>query len=117
MSFNCMERVLRVNQLIKRELSKIMLQEVDFSEGILVTLTRVETFPNLQESKIYVSVYPEKEAPKVLDALNRLVYPLQQKLNRRLKMRPSPKIRFVVEKATAEAGRIEELLEKIHKNG
>ena len=106
---------MRVNQLIKKELSKILLQEIDFPRGILATMTRVETSVNLQESKIYISVFPEKEGVKILEILNKSVYRLQQKLNRRLKMRPLPRIRFAEEKATAEAGRIEELIEKIHK--
>ena len=106
---------MRVNQLIKKELSKILLQEIDFPRGILATMTRVETSVNLQESKVYISVFPEKEGVKILEILNKSVYRLQQKLNRRLKMRPLPRIRFAEEKATAEAGRIEELIEKIHK--
>ena len=106
---------MRVNQLIKKELSKILLQEIDFPRGILATMTRVETSVHLQQSKIYISVFPEKEGVKILEILNKSVYRLQQKLNRRLKMRPLPRIRFAEEKATAEAGRIEELIEKIHK--
>lgn len=108
-------RIQRVNQLIKKELSKILLKEVDFPQGTLVTVTRVETLSNLQEAKVFISVMPEEKNPKVLEILNKLIYELQQKLNRRLKMRPTPKIRFVEEKATREAGRIEELLEEIQR--
>lgn len=85
-------------------------------EGVLVTLTRVETLPNLIESKVYISVMPEDKTADVLDILRKIVYFLQQKLNKRLGMRPIPKIMFVEEKATKEAGRVEELLEKIKKN-
>ena len=106
---------MRVNQLIKKELSKILLQEIDFPRGILATMTRVETSVDIRESKVYISVFPEKDAAKILEILNKSIYQLQQKLNKRLKMRPMPRIRFAEEKATAEAGRIEELLEKIHK--
>src|SRR3989338_10727534 len=113
--FNSMERLLRVNQLIKKELSKILLQEIDFPRGILATMTRVETSVDIRESKVYISVFPEKDAAKILEILNKSIYQLQQKLNKRLKMRPMPRIRFAEEKATAEAGSIEELLEKIHK--
>lgn len=109
------ERIPRVNQLIKKELGWIMLKEVDFPEGVLVTLTRVEVSPNLIEAKIYISVMPENQSSPVFKILKRQIYFLQQKLNNRLKMRPIPKIQFVEEKSTREAGKIEELLEEIHK--
>lgn len=93
-----------------------MLREVQFPEGALVTLTRVDTFPNLIETKVYVSVLPDDKAEEVLKILKSQVYFLQQKLNSRLKMRPIPKIQFVEETTTREAGRVEELLGKIRKN-
>ncbi len=108
-----MERIQRVNQLIKKELSQIILKEFDFSKDTLVTLTRAETSLNLIQVKIYVSVMPESRSAGVLHILNQRIYNLQQKLNKRLKMRPMPKIKFIEEKETVQAGRIEELLEKI----
>jgi len=108
------ERLPQVNQLIKKELSRIMLRGADFPEGVLVTLTRVETSANLIQTKAYISVMPQEMSRDVLKTLRGLVYEFQQKLNSRLKMRPVPKIIFMEEKQTAEAGRIEELLEEIH---
>lgn len=110
------ERVLQVNQLIKKELGQIILKEVDFPENILVTLTRVETAPNLIQAKAYISVMPQEKARDVLEILKKLIYNLQQKLNKRLRMRPIPRIQFIEEKTTREAGRIEELIEKIKKD-
>jgi len=109
------KRIQRVNQLIKKELSQILLREVDFPKDILVTITRVDTSPNLRESKIFISTVPEDKAQRVLKTLNQKVYELQQKINRRLKMRPVPRIKFSEERETAEAGRIEEILEKLKK--
>lgn len=120
-------RIQRVNQLIKKEVSQIILREVDFPKDVLVTVTRVETSTNLIQSKIYISVMlsstspfvgrggPKDKHTQVLEILNRQIYNLQQRLNKRLKMRPIPRIKFLEEEKTAEAGRIEELLEEIHK--
>jgi len=108
-----MKRLLKVNQLIKKELAQIILREIDFPKGVLVTITRVEASGNLIQAKVYVSVMPQDKAAEVLKILIRAIYHLQQNLNKRLKMRPMPKIIFVEEKMTAEAARVEELLEKI----
>jgi ribosome-binding factor A len=109
------KRIPRVNQLIQQELSQIILREIEFSSDVLVTVTRVETTSNLIESKVYVSVMPEEKASKIFQILNRQIYELQQKLNQRLQMRPIPRIKFIEERETREAGKIEEILEKIKK--
>ena len=109
------QRIQRVNQLIKRELSQLLLREANFPKNILVTITRVVTSPNLIESRVFISTVPEKDIKKVLEILNRRVYDFQQKINRRLRMRPVPRIKFLEDKETAEAGRIEELLEELKK--
>ena len=110
-----MERIQRVNQLIKKELSQIILREVNFPQNVLVTITRVEASRNLIQAKIYISVMPEEQNSQVFDVLKGQIYDIQQLLNKRLKMRPVPRIIFIKEEKTQEAGRIEELLEKIHK--
>ncbi len=109
------DRILRINQLIKQELSQIIQKEIEFLEDALVTLTRVETTPNLIESKVYISIIPEKKKKIVFRALNKQIYKTQQKLNKRLNMRPIPKIIFLEEKETVKAGRVEEILAKLKK--
>lgn len=105
-------RIQRVNRLIQQELSRIILRELDFSFDALITLTRVETSGNLIQAKVYISVIPENDAKRVFFVLNQRIYWLQQKLNQRLKMRPVPRIKFLEEKKTSEAHKIEEILEK-----
>jgi ribosome-binding factor A len=109
-------RIERVNQLIKKELSEIFLKEADFGKGILVTITRVEASSNLIQAKVYISVFPKTKAQKILKNLSMRIYDIQQMLNKRLKMRPIPKIKFIEEKKTAEAARIEQLLAELQKN-
>jgi len=107
------ERIPRVNALIKKEISQIILKEVEFPLDVLATVTRVETYPNLQESNIWISVLPEDRGEEVFKILNKNIYNLQQFLNKRLKMRPIPKVRFLKEKTTVEAAKIEEILDNL----
>jgi len=109
------QRLLSVNQVIKKELSQIILREVTFPSNVLATVTRVDTTADLRQSKVFISVYPENKAKKILEILNKQIYDLQQRLNQRLKMKPVPKIYFVEEKTTAAAGRVEEILAKLKK--
>ncbi len=108
-------RIQRVNVLIKRELNQIFLRDFEFPDGVLVTITRAEASSNLIQTKVYISVLPEAQTEKIFRILNGDIYAIQQKINKRLRMRPVPKIKFVEEEKTKEAGKIEELLEKIRK--
>lgn len=111
------KRIDKVNELIKRELSQIILREANFPKEILVTLTRVETTSDLKEAKVFVSVLPENQDQKIFQILNNQVFNLQQKLNKRLEMKQIPKIKFCQEKEVKKAARIEELLEEIKNKG
>lgn len=106
-------RIEKVNALIKNELGKILLRDVDFPQGVLVTITHVDNSPNLSEAKIYVSVMPDEKIDKVFEILNRRIYDIQQVLNRRLNMRPIPRIEFKKEEKTKKAAQVEELLEEL----
>ena len=109
------KRIERVNALIRKELGQIFLRELDFPIDILVTITRVETSQDIEESNVWVSVFPDKKKEDVLGVLNRRIFFLQQKLNEKLRMRPIPKIKFLEEKLTSEAGKVEEILAKLKK--
>ena len=107
------QRIKKVNELLKRELGKIILKELEFSRDILITITDVESSPDLREAKIWVSVMPENQISLALRVLKRNIYNLQKKLDKRLKMRPVPRIEFLKESKSEEAQKIEEVLDKI----
>ena len=106
-------RIEKVNSLLEREIGKIILKDFAFSPEILVTLTRVDTTANLIEAKVYISVWPEEKSAGILNALQKSVYDIQYKINRTLRTRPVPKIRFVKETEISKASRIEELLARV----
>jgi len=108
-------RIEKINALIKKELSSILLKEIDFPKDVLTTITRVEAVPNLSEAKVYISTMPDGQTDKVREVLEKKVYYIQQCLNKRLKMRPIPKIGFKKEEKTRQADRVEELLEQLKK--
>lgn len=109
-------RVERVNSLLRDEISKIILRDFAFSPEILITLTRAEVSGNLIEAKIYISAYPEEKGDDVIKILNREIFDIQQKINKKLNMRPVPKIIFVKDKVVSRAGKIEELLGRLKKD-
>ena len=50
----------------------------------------------MQHAKIYVTIIPEERSQQALAVLSKNIFEIQQKLNKRLVMRPIPKIEFVL---------------------
>ena len=108
-------RIEQINQVVKKQVSQLLLKEMSFPPNVLVTVTRVETSGNKRESKVYIGVIPEEKKEEALKSLKKNIFPIQQKMNKNLRMRPVPKIRFVEEQKTKKAARIEEVLEQLKK--
>jgi ribosome-binding factor A len=105
------KRLERVNELLYREISQLFLRELDF-QNALVTITKVETSVDLRESKIMISVMPMEKTQTALQVLEKNIFDLQQIINKKLRMRPVPKIIFKIDESAAKAQYIEELLQK-----
>lgn len=109
------ERIKRVNQLIKHEISQLINREIDF-DNTLVTVTRVDTSPDLKQAKIGIIVLPQEETEQALKILEKNIYHIQQLLNKKLRMKYIPKIIFEIDKTEVNAQRLEEVLQQIKKS-
>lgn len=108
-----MYRIPKVNELIKQELGKIILQEEDFGQDVFVTITEVQSSGNLQNAAVKISVLPANKAAEILKKLNRHIFNLQKILDKKLYMRPIPKIRFIIDEGEIRAGRIDKLINQV----
>ena len=105
-------RVQKVNELLKQEFAKILVEEIEVPIGTLVSVIQVKTSPSLQHAKIYISVLPERETEEIFEKLNSQIYKLQQIMNKRLYMRPVPKISFVPDEGGVKFSKIGKLLKE-----
>ncbi len=112
------QRIDKINELLKRELGRVILRDISLPKNILVTISEVETTKDLREAKVFISVFPDIEIKRVLNILGREVHNLRQDLNKRLSIRHLPKMRFLEDQELKEAQRIEEVLRdsKIEEN-
>jgi len=106
------QRIEKVNELLKHEISQLLLKEVDFN-SILVTITNVDTSKDLRQAKIKLSVIPLEKSEDVLKIIKRNIFQLQHGLNKKLHMKPLPRIRFEIDQTEVKAQRIEEILHKM----
>jgi len=107
------DRITKINSLIQRHLGEIISQELSLKAGIFITIAKVDTTPDLRYTRIFVSIFPEKEIGYATKTLEKELYRIQGSLNKKLAMRPLPKIEFKVDLTEAKADEIEKLLKKI----
>ena len=103
-------RLAKINELIRQQLAELVRTHIDLPREVLVTVTRAETSVDLLHATVSLSVLPIKLAPSTVRRLRTKINYLQRLLNRRLSMRPVPRLRFVIDKGEQHAARIEELL-------
>lgn len=102
-------RPLRVAQLIRDELAKLFLREVEFPNA-LVTITDVDVSKKLDVAYVYVSVIPSKNEAKVIEILGASRGALQHLLEKKLNIKPMPYIVFEIDRGPDHAARIEKKL-------
>ena len=105
------DRSLRVGELIQRELTQLLLREIELPEGTLATVTRVKVDPELKEAKVYVSVLPFGRRYVVFNRLKKVRKSLQKQINSKLYMYSVPKIEFVIDDTEEKASIIDKLLD------
>jgi ribosome-binding factor A len=109
------QRIERINELLRQEISKLILREIRF-EDILVTVNQVETSADLSHAKVKINVIPNDKGELALEIIHKKIYHLQQELNKKLYLKIVPKIQFEIDQTEIKAQRIEEILGQIKKH-
>jgi ribosome-binding factor A len=110
-------RTERVNELIREELSDLLLREVrDPRLDGLISITRVEVSPDLYNARVSVSVMSETASPDdALKALNAAAGYLHKELVHRLEMRRVPFLTFHLDKSIEEGAAVLAHLDQVIK--
>ena len=106
-------RILQINELIRHELSDLLVKEVELPQNCLATITEVDTSKDLRHAKVWFSVIPVAYTKKVLDKLNSNAGHLQFLLNKKLSLKPLPRIKFFIDETEKKASDIEAVLDRI----
>ena len=106
-------RIGRINEEIQRELSSLIRTVKDPRVHGLVSITAVDTTPDLRYAKIFVSVLDTRDVKEVVKGLRSAGGYLRRELGRSLQLRYTPELTFVADDSIAEGAHILELIEKL----
>lgn len=106
-------RIERVSELVKREVSRIVL-ELNLTNCGFVTITGAEISPDLKEGWIFMSVIGSAEQKqRALDTLDRQHGHIQRELARNIVLKYTPKLKFYLDETEDRASHIEHLLDEL----
>ena len=105
-------RLLRVNELLKRELSSLLVREMTF-EDLLVTVNQVDVTPDLKSAHVYVSVLGSKGRKEVLPKLEANRAALQAELSKHVVLKYTPHLVFHLDDSIERGARVLEILQEI----
>jgi len=105
----------RVSDLIKDEISRLLLREVRDPRVGFVTITGASVSPDLKAVRIHVSVLAEPAArQESLKALNAAAGFFRRALFKNLRLRFAPAVSFHLDESLDRGDRIERVLRQIH---
>ncbi len=109
-------RTTRVNELLRAEISDLILREVKdprVGEG-MVTITEVRVSPDLRHATVFVShLGTDEERAHALDGLQRAAPFMHRELVHRLKMRAVPELVFRFDPSIERGARLSDLIRKV----
>ena len=102
-------RQLRVNKLVKRELSAIISREINF-EGVLVSVNAVDVTPDLKSAHVFVSTLGSTTGANVIERLEAHRAALQAELSRHVVLKYTPHLVFHLDDSIERGSRVLEIL-------
>lgn len=108
------QRAERLAELIKQEISDIILREVKDPRIGFVSVTDAEVSGDLRHAKVYVSVYgSEEEKKQSMKGLDKAAGYIRKLLGERITVYHTPEILFRYDKSLEYGAHISKLLDKV----
>ena len=106
-------RIGRINEEIQRELANLIRTVKDPRVHGLVSITAVETTPDLRYAKVFVSVLDQSDVNEVVKGLKSAGGFLRRQLGASLQLRYTPELVFEEDHSIEHGTRIFEILSKL----
>lgn len=103
-------RAERVAGSMRRELARLVQQEIKDPGLGFVSVSDVEVARDLAHARVYVTVFDEEKAPESLAALNRAAGFLRRRLGQEMRIRAVPELHFYHDASVETGARMDELI-------
>lgn len=106
----------RINGEVQRVLAEIIRGDLkDPRVGALTSVVSVEVAPDLKTCKVWISVYGDEKVQKdTLEGLRSAEGFIRKELARRINLRNTPEIRFIVDQSIAYGVKMSKLIDEVN---
>ena len=107
-------RIGRINEEIQKELSALLRTVKDPRvQDVMISITRVETTPDLRYTKVYVSFLQEEKAADAMKGLKSAGGYLRRELGRALQLRYTPELMWALDDSITYGAKMLELINSL----
>jgi ribosome-binding factor A len=108
------QRTQRIDELLRQEIGALLERDVQDPRIGFVTVTDVETAPDLRHARIWVSIIgPRAERDEALAALNRAMVFVRRQLGTRLRLKRIPELHVRLDETAERGTRVLQLLHEL----
>ena len=108
-----MARIDQINELLMNELSNLINREGILQDG-LITISYVETSPDLNRTEVGVTVLPDNKTGTALRKLRSNSSSFAGMLKKKLNLKTIPKFKWVFDATEREAAKLEDVFKIIN---
>jgi ribosome-binding factor A len=106
----------RVSNLIKEELSRLVIESFQDSTSGLITITHVSMSKDLKNAHVYLSVIGHSPKQEILDLLNERQGYLRKAVASKTKLKYNPLLIFSLDDSFEYEERIQNVIKTLNKN-
>ena len=107
------QRQLRVGESLRHTLSEILMREDFFDPdlaNVSITISEISVSPDLSNARVYTMPLGGVNVDVVLPALNRLAPVIQSLVAKKVRLRRTPRLRFLLDDSFENAARMNQLI-------
>lgn len=109
-------RKTRVSEQLKRELSRLIRDEIKDPRVVMASVTEVDVSPDLRNARVFISTLElarGADRNQAVEALNHAAGFLRHELGRSLRLRRVPELNFVVDDSLERGSRLTALIDQV----
>ena len=110
-------RILKINSEIEKAISEIITYDLK-NPAItgIISVTKVDTTTDLDQSKIYLSIFEEENREEVFNQIKHSAGFIRRELARAVDLRKVPFLTFYLDESFAYGSKIDETINKINED-
>lgn len=101
----------KVNEEVRKQVASVLTRNEGLPRDVFVTVNKVSTSRDLKQAHVYISILPDGKRASTLKSLQRMQSELQRELGRKLQMKYTPKVHFVLDEAQIKAQHVYDIMD------